>query len=274
MAMKKKKSKHNRYQAIIAKIFKANYKKGAKEVFFERDEIEDAAKTLGIKLPKNLGDLIYTFRFRTEFPVEIKKFAPKGKTWTIELAGRAKYKFSLTSASTARLLPRTDLAFVKIPDATPEIISRYALTDEQALLAKLRYNRLIDIFLGIAAYSLQSHMRTTAKSLGGSQIEIDEVYVGVNKIGQQFIVPVQAKGGSDQLGGPQMRQDIAWSRERFPNLICRVVCAQFINNGETIALFELTEQNGDLKVVEEKHYRLVPANSITDKELQALISRS
>lgn len=264
----------NRYEAIIVKIFLTHYKKGDKEVFFDRDEISKTAKKLGVELPKNIGDLIYSFRFRNEFPSEIAKCAPKGKTWTIELVSRSKYKFSLTSSQTARLIPREEMAFIKIPDATPEIITRYALTDEQALLAKLRYNRLIDIFLGITTYSLQSHMRTTVKALGGSQIEIDEVYVGINKIGQQFIIPVQAKGGNDQLGGPQIRQDIVWCREKFPNLICRAVCSQFINNGETIALFEITEQDGELKVVEEKHYRLVPASSISDKELQAIKGRS
>ena len=265
--------KKNRYEAIVVEIFKSKYIKGDKEVFFDRDEIDKTAKKLGLDRVKNLGDLIYSFRFRNDFPNEIAKCAPKGKTWTIELVGRSKYKFSLTSAKTARLIPRADMASIKIPDATPEIISKYALTDEQALLAKLRYNRLIDVFLGITVYSLQSHMRTTAKSLGGSQIEIDEIYVGINRSGQQFIVPVQAKGGTDQLGGPQIRQDIVWCREKFPNLICRAVCSQFINHGETIALFELAEQDGELKVLDEKHYRLVPAKDISERELQELKNR-
>src|SRR5271157_4057421 len=39
--------------------------------------------------------------------------------------------------------------------------SQYKFTDEQALLAKVRYTRLIDTFLGITAYSLQNHLRTT-----------------------------------------------------------------------------------------------------------------
>ena len=86
---------------------------------------------------------------------------------------------------------------IKIPDATPEIISAYALNDEQALLAKVRYNRLIDLFLGITANSLQNHMRTTVKGIG--QIEIDEVYVALDRRGIQYVIPVQAKGGKDQL---------------------------------------------------------------------------
>ncbi len=68
---------------------------------------------------------------------------------------------------------------IKIPDATPEIVSAYALSDEQALLAKVRYNRLLDIFLGVATYSLQNHLRTTVTGLG--QAEIDEIYVAIDR---------------------------------------------------------------------------------------------
>ena len=42
----------------------------------------------------------------------------------------------------------------KIPDSTPGLIALYALTDEQSLLAKLRYNRLIDIFTQLTCYTL------------------------------------------------------------------------------------------------------------------------
>ena len=70
------------------------------------------------------------------------------------------------------------------------------MSDEQALLAKVRYNRLIDVFLGVAAYSLQNHLRTTVSDVG--QLEIDEIYVGVDRQGRQYVMPVQAKGGSDR----------------------------------------------------------------------------
>ena len=70
----------------------------------------------------------------------------------------------------------------------------------------MRYNRLVDIFLGITTYSLQNHLRTTVAGVG--QIEIDEVDVGVDKFGRQFVVPVQAKGGSDKHGVVQTQQDM------------------------------------------------------------------
>ena len=37
------------------------------------------------------------------------------------------------------------MAETKILDATPGVIARYALSDEQALLAILRYSRMVDI---------------------------------------------------------------------------------------------------------------------------------
>ena len=61
----------------------------------------------------------------------------------------------------------------------------------------MRYNRLIDIFLGVTCYSLQNHLRTTVTGIG--QVETDEIYVGIDKAGQQFIIPVQAKGGTDTV---------------------------------------------------------------------------
>ncbi|MCK6419261.1 MAG: endonuclease, partial [Alphaproteobacteria bacterium] len=180
-----------------------------------------------------------------------------------EGTGIAKYRFRQAKAN--RIVPNPNLVTIKVPDATPEIISVYAQSDEQALLAKVRYNRLIDIFLGIATYSLQNHLRTTVKDIG--QIEIDEIYVGVDKHGRQFVIPVQAKGGSDMHGVVQTHQDIACCAEKFPTLICRAVSAQFLSN-DKIALFELTVEDGDIKVVEERHYQLVPAADISARDLK------
>ena len=160
---------------------------------------------------------------------------------------------------------------VKLPDATPEIIRAHAITDEQALLAKVRYSRLIDIFLGMAAYSLQNHLRTTVKGLG--QIEIDEIYVGLDKSGRQFIIPVQAKGGNDQIGFIQTEQDLLCCAEKYPTLICRAVSTQFMG-ADLIAMFELTVDGDELKVVEERHYRLVPSDQISESDLQGYAIRA
>ena len=154
----------NRYAAIIEKIFFSHWKKGTKEFEFDRTEIKEWADKLKIVIPDNVGDLIYSFRFRVPLPESIRKTEAPGMQWHIRLAGRARYQFRLAREN--RILPRSELVTIKIPDATPELIGSYALDDEQALLAIVRYNRLVDIFLGLTTYSLQNHLRTTVKNIG------------------------------------------------------------------------------------------------------------
>ncbi len=229
---------------------------------FERGDIATFASSLDIDLPKNLGDLIYSFRYRTELPASILAAAPEGETWIIRPAGRGKYRFVLVTD--IPLAPNPSLTVTKIPDATPGIISKYSFSDEQALLARVRYNRLIDVFLGIACYSLQNHLRTTVTGMG--QVETDEIYVGVDKSGSHYVVPVQAKGGNDKLSRVQIEQDIAVCAEKLPSLICRPVGAQFMKD-ELIALFEFEQQGDDIRVASEKHYQLVPPEAVTEEDL-------
>ncbi len=252
----------NRYAAIIEKIFFDRYEDGATSFHFEREDIETTAAHLGIKLPKNLGDVIYSFRHRNPLPDRILATQPEKMEWVIKGAGRAVYEFKLVKIS--RIVPRSDLVRINIPDATPELIRAYALDDEQALLAIVRYNRLIDTFLGLTTYSLQNHLRTTVKGIG--QIEIDELYVGMDKRGCHYVIPVQAKGGNDQIGIVQISQDIDYVADKFPEMRCRAIAAQFMDDG-VIALFELTLQDEEIKVVEEKHYKLVPARDLDQRAL-------
>lgn len=254
----------NRYSVIIEKIFFDHWQRGAKEFGFDRPEIKFWADKLGIALPDNLGDLVYYFRFRSPLPDSIRKTEPKGMQWRIELAGRAHYKFKLAREN--RIVPRAELVTIQVPDATPELIGAYALDDEQALLAIVRYNRLIDIFLGITTYSLQNHLRTTVKGIG--QIEIDELYVGIDTHGCHYVIPVQAKGGADQISVVQTDQDIRACAEKFSGLKCRALSVQFMDD-EIVAMFELTVEMDEVKVVEERHYKLVPADSLDKDAVRA-----
>lgn len=269
--MGKKADKSAQYAPIIVHVFRKYWTKGTKEFEFHRDELVEAAESLGVERPDNLGDVIYSFKFRRELPNEIVETAPKGKAWMIEGAGRSRYRFRLVEVGGTTIKPRSDLVAVKVPDSTPEIIAAYALGDEQALLAQVRYNRLIDIFLGLTTYSLQNHLRTHVKGMG--QIEIDEIYVGLNRNGAQYVIPVQAKGGSDKLSPVQTMQDIACCEARFPDLICRSVSAQFKEDG-VIALFELTIEAGRILVVDERHYRLVPHDQIDGDTKRQYAERS
>ena len=256
------------YDALIQKIFLDGHRPGASEVPFDRADIPKAAASLDLPLPGNVGDVLYSYRYRRPLPPAILATQPEGMEWVIGSAGRSRYAFRLEPI--VRIVPNPDLVAVKIPDATPEIVSAYALSDEQSLLAKVRYNRLIDIHLGISASSLQNHLRTTVADIG--QIEIDEIYVGVDRHGRQYVVPVQAKGGTDRISGVQTKQDISCCAEKFPDLICRSISTQFMDD-DRIAVFELTIEDGSVKIVEERHYQLVQADRITAADLKSYSER-
>jgi hypothetical protein len=226
----------NRYAAILKRIFERHYKKRVSSFEFARDEIETVADELGVKLPKNLGDLVYSFRYRSELPEAITTTAPEGKTWIIRAAGRSRYRF--VCCVVPSLVPREGLAETKVPDSTPGVIEKYALSDEQALLAKVRYNRLVDIFTGLTCYSLQNHLRTSVPGMG--QVETDELYIGLDHRGVQSIIPVQAKGGTDKLSVVQIEQDMSLCAAKFPDLVCQAIGAQFMGKAQ-IALFAFEE---------------------------------
>lgn len=196
--------KVNRYGRIIEHAFLKNHKEGDQETLVTRDEFVAACKQLKINAPKNIGDVPYTFRYRGDLPAKVVKAAPKGKHWIIMPAGKGIYRFEAVKHPFPS--PSINRAVVKIYDATPVILVANALQDEQARLATLRHNRLIDIFLRLTCYSLQNHMRTTVKNMG--QIEVDELYLGVDKQGAQYVIPVQAKGA--RTGTVPCRFDKTW----------------------------------------------------------------
>lgn len=261
--------KANRYEKLIEDIFVRGYRKGIKEIPFTKTEFESTAQKLGINLPQNVPDVIYSFRYRTDFPAAISRTAAKNSEWIIRGAGKGKYKFALVKKMS--FVPSKEFAETKILDATPGVISRYAFDDEQALLAKVRFNRLIDIFTGLVCYSLQNHLRTSVGEIG--QVETDEIYVGIDKRGVHYILPVQAKGGKDKLGQVQIEQDFALCAEKFPSLVCKPIAAQFLPGG-VIVLFELESTGGKISIVAEKHYRLVTPDELSTEELEIYKTRS
>ena len=87
----------NRYSAIIERIFTSKFKSGMRQVDFVREELETVARQLRIKLPKNLGDLVYSFRYRAGLPGKIQAEAGKGEMWIIRPIGKARYRLALVA---------------------------------------------------------------------------------------------------------------------------------------------------------------------------------
>lgn len=97
---------------------------------------------------------------------------------------------------------------------------------------------------------------------------IDELYVGVDASARQFVIPVQAKRAKNFLGDIQTIQDAEFrsTHAKYKHCLVRQVSAQFLPEG-TIALFELDWNGQDVTVIQEQHYKLVPAAEISDEDL-------
>ncbi len=260
----------SKYEQIIEWVFARNYQPGDVIVKFNRDELVLASAQLGFERIKNLGDIPYSFRFRRELPQAIQSMAPPNAEWIITGTGISDYAFRL--ASPGKIQPSRHHYPIKIPDATPEIVRHYAPgTDEQALLTRARYNRLIDLFTGLTCYSVQNHLRTTVNGIG--QVEVDEIYVGMNKRGAHFVLPCQAKSPGDRFSIVQVMQDMALCTERYLMAICRPIALQFMDE-DNVALLELAVREKDdilmLNIVDEKHYQLIPRSAISPTELTVL----
>ena len=109
------------------------------------------------------------------------------------------------------------------------------------MLAKARYSRLIDIFLGTVTYSHGSH----------------------------HVIPLQAKDSNDIFGIIRTIQDIAFcqSEDHYRYSICRLVSAQFLD-ADTIALFETVFDGRDVSIKQERHYRLTSREGIVARDLE------
>ena len=88
---------------------------------------------------------------------------------------------------------------------------------------------------------------------------IERVFIERYSEGDKYVLPVQAKGRKDQLSSVQKRQDFEWCAQRFPQHHCRPISAQFLND-DLVAMFELGVEGSEIRVLNEKHYRL-SANS-------------
>lgn len=241
---------------VLTLVFQRNYTEGATAVPFTMDQIREAIAEVARNNPhykeNNVADVRYQYTSgRRALPDAIQRLGP----WMIAGRGKARYAFVKLSTST-EITIQEDLATVLLPDATPEIVLEYAGKDEQGLLAKVLYNRLLDIFLQITCYHLQNHWRTSVKNKG--QCEIDDLYVGLDINGKQFVIPVEAKCSNDRLSKTQIAQMIDFARERYPKLIMRPVGVQEMKDG-SVVLVEFTPAShpDEIKIKELRRYKLV-----------------
>ncbi len=106
------------YTAIMESLFFEKYDEGISAIDFSRNDIIEHSTISGFERPKNLGDLIYSFRYRATLPASISKTAPEGYSWVIIGTGDAKYRFVLSKNT--NIVPNAALRPVLTPNNTPK----------------------------------------------------------------------------------------------------------------------------------------------------------
>lgn len=103
---------------------------------------------------------------------------------------------------------------------------------------------------------MQGHIRTFIDDSG--QIEVDDLYLGVDMDGNQYVVPVEAKSVKEPLGVVQVVCLNAYARQVFPGLKLRSVAIKaWRDNSIFFMEFNDSLDSESVAVIEFRRYRLV-----------------
>lgn len=258
---KAEEEKSKNRKKVLQLVFQRRYTPGATEVPFTLQDIRDAVQQVMAANPAyredNIPDIKYQFASgRSALPKAVDRLGP----WMIVGKGKSKYAFvKLQEPPGIRV--SEDLLTILLPDATPQIVLEYGGQDEQGILAKVHYNRLLDTFLELTCYHIQNHWRTSVRARG--QSEIDDLYVAVNTRGRQFVIPIEAKTHGEHLSKTQVFQNIELVRHKYPRLSLRPVGIQEMSDQSLVLIeFEPAEHPNGVKIRQMRRYKLVPMSEI------------
>ncbi|MDA8093079.1 MAG: hypothetical protein M0T84_04075 [Betaproteobacteria bacterium] len=116
-------------------------------------------------------------------------------------------------------------------------------------MTRLRYNDILSKFLEIRTYQVQGHERT---NLSCGQIEVDEVYVGIDGA-NKFIIPISGKGGDkDCLSYTQALNlsNYALEKKRYQGYVGRPLGVAKQSDGTIFVVeFNCVKRIHDLEIV-------------------------
>ena len=241
------------YARIIREQFNRVYRENAEELPFSKADLEKTCQDLGEDV-SNVPDIIYTFRVRRELPEEI---LARGN-WVISPRGRGLYAFTKLANPPRFDIAYTDYAPVRIYSAIPEVVYGLLRRDEQSLLTKVLYNRIIDVFTGLTCFLIQNHYRSFVEGVG--EVELDALYVGVDKAGRLSIIPVEAKSKAEheKMGRVQIAHMAHLARQDFPELD-RIILGIKDLPDDTIAVVQFTDSTNpdEIQIMSVKRFQIV-----------------
>jgi hypothetical protein len=133
-------------------------------------------------------------------------------------------------------------------------------------VTRVLYNRLIDIFTGLTCFHIQNHYRGFVEGMG--EVELDALYVGIDKTGKLYILPIEAKSQAENemIGRVQISQMAKLVRQDFADLDRRILAIKYLKDG-TIVIIEFDDQvePDDFKIVSVSRFRLIRQEQIRSR---------
>lgn len=252
------------YVPILREIVRRLYTEGSQRIEFTKQDIEQVAGELGIKVG-NAADLVYRMRARTRLPDDILDL---GFT-VLRGVGRGRYALEVGGEAVVRVpehevLDHNDQTPLPVRRLLPEDLTEL---DEQALLTMISYCKLLDHFTGLTVYRLRSHVRKSVPNVG--QAELDEIDVGValKDDDTPVVFPVEAKAADEVINRVQVATAVAYCLTYFPGHEIRPIVAKLTYDGVIHFLeFRPTTTLAGLRVIHSCGYRL----RLSDKQRQLI----
>ena len=126
-------------ECILLRILEKNGGAEVAEVRFTSTDIAETATELGISYG-NPHDLAYYFRRRKGLPDSLLQHGFN----ELKTIGKGNFLLLKSRTPPAIQFPE-DIAITRIPDATPDIVYQRCGGNEQALLTRVRYSRLVPV---------------------------------------------------------------------------------------------------------------------------------
>jgi len=209
-----------KYEDTIVCVFENKIEDGYdtdEEIPFDRDDIETALDELGLTV-KNVPDIPYAYRSRRSLPEHIERHGYN----TIILDN------SIEGTDVTYLFTKRE-QLIHVPDEydevhrtslaeLPEPVREYIGKDEQGVLTQVRYAKLLDDFMEMETYHLQSHMRFRVNS---REAGLDDLYIGVDPDGNDHAIAVEAKGVGETLNKNQLIRNTRGIEQKanYPNRV-------------------------------------------------------
>ena len=239
---------------ILREIVRRKYVPGAQRIDFIKQDVEEVAGQLGVKLG-NAADVVYRMRARTRLPDDILDL---GFT-VLRGVGRGKYALEIGGEAVVHL-PEHEV--FEHNDQTPLPVRRLlpedmAELDEQGLLTMVSYCKLLDHFTGLKVYRLRSHVRKSVPSVG--QAELDEIDVGVALREDEVpvVFPLEAKAADEVINRVQVATAVAYCKTYFVGHEIRPIVVKLTYDGVLHFLeFRATTSLTGLRILHSHGYRL------------------